>query len=106
MGKIVISTNMSLDGVVQDPDGQEGSRLGGWFGRVGGADLEPWGKVMLDEALGTDALLMGRRTDEWFGTRWSAAARRVGRPVEQPAEVRGVLHPRAAPLDQRHGPAG
>lgn len=25
MGKIVISTNISLDGVIQDPDGQEGS---------------------------------------------------------------------------------
>ena len=31
MGKIVITTNMSLDGVVEDPDGQEGFRLGGWF---------------------------------------------------------------------------
>jgi hypothetical protein len=31
MGKIVISTNVSLDGVVQDPDGGEGFRLGGWF---------------------------------------------------------------------------
>jgi dihydrofolate reductase len=71
MGKIVISTNVSLDGVVQDPDGQEGFRLGGWFGRYGGADLEEWGKVMFEEALGTEALLLGRRTDEWFGSRWS-----------------------------------
>ena len=30
MGKIVITTNISLDGVVQDPDGQEGFRRGGW----------------------------------------------------------------------------
>src|SRR5258706_22279 len=27
MGKIVISTNVSLDGVVQDPDGKEGFRV-------------------------------------------------------------------------------
>ena len=40
MGKIVISTNASLDGVVQDPDGREGFRLGGWFGQFGGYDLE------------------------------------------------------------------
>ncbi len=72
MGTIVVSTNVSLDGVVQDPDGQEGSKLGGWFGRFGGADLEPWGKLMYEEALGTSALLLGRRTDEWFGTRWSS----------------------------------
>ena len=51
MGKIVISTNVSLDGVVQDPDGQEGFRLGGWFGQFGGNDLEEWGKVTFDEAL-------------------------------------------------------
>jgi len=72
MGKIVISTNVSLDGVVQDPDGEEGSRLGGWFGRFGGKDLEPWSKLMLEEALGTEALLVGRTTDEWFGTRWNS----------------------------------
>ena len=35
MGKIVISTNVSLDGVVQDPDGEEGFMLGGWFGQLG-----------------------------------------------------------------------
>ena len=70
MGKIVISTNVSLDGVVQDPDGQEGFKLGGWFGQFGGKDLEAWAKVELEEALGAEALLLGRRSDEWFGTRW------------------------------------
>jgi dihydrofolate reductase len=70
MGKIVISTNVSLDGVVQDPDGQEGFRLGGWFGQFGGKDLEAWAKVMLEEALGGEALLLGRRSDEWFAKRW------------------------------------
>ena len=72
MGKIVISTNVSLDGVVQDPDGAEGFRLGGWFGQFGGNDLEEWAKVELEEALGTEALLLGRRTDEWFATRWAS----------------------------------
>ena len=72
MGKIVISTNASLDGVVQDPTGEEGFRLGGWFGEFGGKDLEPWSKVSLEEALGTEALLLGRRSDEWFGTRWTS----------------------------------
>ena len=45
MGKIVITTNASLDGVVQDPDGEEGFRLGGWFVQFGGKDLEEWNKV-------------------------------------------------------------
>jgi RibD C-terminal domain len=70
MGKIVISTNVSLDGVVQDPDGKEGFRLGGWFGQFGGKDLEHWAKMEFEEALGTEALLLGRRSDEWFAERW------------------------------------
>ena len=70
MGKIVISTNVSLNGVVQDPDGKEGFRLGGWFGEFGGQDLEEWSKVSLEEALRTEALLLGRRSDEWFAARW------------------------------------
>src|SRR5580658_8493966 len=70
MGKIVITTNMSLDGVVEDPDGQEGFQLGGWFGQFGGKDLEAWDKVETEEALGAEALLLGRRSDEWFAMRW------------------------------------
>jgi dihydrofolate reductase len=72
MGKIVISTNVTLDGVVQDPDGAEGFRLGGWFGRFGAKDLEQWTKISFDEALDTEALLLGRRSDEWFAERWLA----------------------------------
>jgi dihydrofolate reductase len=70
MGKIIISTNVSLDGVVQDPDGEEGFGLGGWFLQFGGKDLDEWAKVELDEALHAEALLLGRRSDEWFAARW------------------------------------
>jgi dihydrofolate reductase len=72
MGKIIISENVSLDGVVQDPTGEEGFRLGGWFGQFGGKDLEEWAKVELDEALRAEALLLGRRSDEWFAARWAS----------------------------------
>jgi len=72
MGKIVVSTNISLDGVVQDPDGAEGFRLGGWFGESLGQDLTEWTKIYTDEALSATALLLGRRTDEWFATRWQS----------------------------------
>ena len=61
---------MSLDGVVQDPDGGEGFRLGRWFGEFGGKDLQGWAQVEAEEALGADALLLGRRSDEWFAWRW------------------------------------
>ena len=72
MGKIVISENVSLDGVVQDPTGEEGFRFGGWFGQMGDKDREAWAKVEFDEALGTEALLLGRRSDELFAVRWQS----------------------------------
>jgi dihydrofolate reductase len=76
MGKIIISENVTLDGVVQDPTGDEGFRCGGWFGQVGNKDREEWAKVELDEALGADALLLGRRTYEFFAARWPSRSGR------------------------------
>jgi dihydrofolate reductase len=70
MGKIVLSENMSLDGVVQDPTGDEGFKLGGWFLQIGDKDREEWAKVEFAEALAAEALLLGRRSDEYFGERW------------------------------------
>ena len=72
MGKIVMSgpQNISLDGVVQDPDGEEHFKLGGWFVQFGGKDLEAWNKVALDEALRAKVALLGRRSYEFFGVRW------------------------------------
>jgi dihydrofolate reductase len=68
MGKIVVSENVTLDGVVQDPAGDEGFRVGGWVGRI--ADRPAVAKVTLDEALGAEALLLGRRSYEWLAARW------------------------------------
>ena len=70
MGKIVVSENVSLDGVVEDPTGEEGFRHGGWFNEFGARDYQAWAEVGLAEALGAEALLMGRRSDAYFGTRW------------------------------------
>jgi dihydrofolate reductase len=68
MGKIVISENVTLDGVIEDPAGDEGFRLGGWVGLI--KDLPEVNKLALDEALGAEALLLGRRSYEWFASRW------------------------------------
>jgi dihydrofolate reductase len=68
MGRIVISENVSLDGVVQDPAGDEGFRVGGWVGLI--KDSPQLNKLALDEALGAEALLLGRRSYEWFAARW------------------------------------
>ncbi|MGA8208132.1 MAG: dihydrofolate reductase family protein [Candidatus Dormiibacterota bacterium] len=68
MGKIVVSDNVSLDGVVEDPAGDEGFRLGGWVGQI--KDRKEVNQLALDEALGAEALLLGRRSYEWFASRW------------------------------------
>jgi len=68
MGKIVVSENVSLDGVVQDPAGDEGFRAGGWVGLI--KDSPQLGKLALDDALGAEAFLLGRRSYTWFAARW------------------------------------
>jgi dihydrofolate reductase len=70
MGKIIISENVTLDGVIQDPAGEEGFRHGGWIGRIGDRGREEAAKVALDEALGTEAMLLGRRSYEFLAARW------------------------------------
>ena len=68
MGTIVVSDNISLDGVIQDPAGDEGFPRGGWVGAI--KDRPELAQLALDEALAGDAMLMGRRTYEWFAGRW------------------------------------
>ena len=70
MGRIVVSENASLDGVVEDPTGEEGFRHGGWFAQIAEKDREGWARVGLDEALGAEALLLGRRSYEFLAARW------------------------------------
>jgi dihydrofolate reductase len=70
MGKIVVSESVSLDGVVQDPTGEEGFKYGGWFRKVGDKDREEQAKVALEEALGAEAFLVGRRSYEFLASRW------------------------------------
>lgn len=60
MGKIVISENVSLDGL------GDGKRLFDYVGPITGEA----GKVRYDEALRTEALLLGRRGYEFFAARW------------------------------------
>jgi len=70
MGKIVISENVSLDGVVEDPTGDEGCRHGGWFSQARDQDLQAWAETEFHEVLEADAVLLGRRSYEFFASRW------------------------------------
>ena len=68
MGTIVVSENVSLDGVIQDPAGDEGFKRGGWVGQI--KDRKELNKLTLEEALSTEVLLLGRRSYKWFAARW------------------------------------
>ena len=101
MGKIVISENVSLDGVIEDPTGAEGFSAAAGSGRpIAATDGE---KVTLDKALGTEALLLGRRSYEFFAAHVAIPERRVGGQDEQRAQVRRVLDPRGPRLEQLDG---
>ena len=68
MGRIVVTEFVSLDGVMEDPGGAENFRHGGWsfeFNRGDEGD-----KFKLDEALSSQALLLGRVTYEGFAEAW------------------------------------
>ena len=69
MGRFVVSANVTLDGIGQDPTGEEGFKLGGRFQMTDG-DCEAWAKTEYNEALCADAYLLGGRTYEWFAQRW------------------------------------
>jgi dihydrofolate reductase len=94
MGRIIVSDNVSLDGVVQDPAGDEGFARGGWVGAI--KDHPDLAKLALDEALAADAMLMGRRTYDWFAGRWplrtgELADRLNGMPKYVVTSTRGQL---------------
>ena len=50
MAKVIISENLSLDGVIKDPTGEEGVTFGGWSGQMTDPDRAAWAKVEADEA--------------------------------------------------------
>jgi dihydrofolate reductase len=75
MARIVVSENITLDGVIEDPSGDEGFKHGGWVGRV--TDRPGAGKVLLDETLGAAAELYGRRTYEFLASRWPSRSGRL-----------------------------
>lgn len=74
MGTIVVSENVTLDGVMQDPRGEEGLGRGDWFAWLGEGDRHAWGEALLAEALGAEALLLGRRSYEYFAARFPSRA--------------------------------
>jgi dihydrofolate reductase len=67
MGTIVVSEFVSLDGVMEDPGGAEGTKHGGWTFPFSSAEQE---QFKFDELFQADALLLGRRTYQGFAAAW------------------------------------
>jgi dihydrofolate reductase len=76
MGRIVVSEFVSLDGVMEDPGGAEGTRHAGWTFRF---ERGPEGdRFKLDEVLDAEALLLGRVTYQGFAAAWPTMEDPVG----------------------------
>lgn len=69
MGRIILAQFITLDGVVEDPDGSDGTAFGGWAFRHG-AEAVAGDKFAYGPILQTGVFLFGRRTWEHFSTLW------------------------------------
>src|SRR5262245_7070148 len=69
MGRVIVIEFVSLDGVMQDPDGTEGFAQGGWAFRFG-RDAIAGDKFKLGDVMDTGALLLGRKTWQHFAELW------------------------------------
>jgi len=68
MRKIIASQFLSLDGVLEDPIGMEGSGLGDWTGPF---SRGPKGDAFKhDELFNSETVLLGRRTYDGFAAVW------------------------------------
>jgi dihydrofolate reductase len=69
MSRVIVIEFVTLDGVVQDPDGRGGSARGGWAFRYG-PEAVAGDKFKLGGVLDTGVLLLGRRTWQLFSGIW------------------------------------
>ena len=69
MGKVIVIAFVTLDGVVEDPDGSDGTPTGGWAFRFG-PEAVAGDKFQLGPVLDTGVLVLGRSTWELFSRIW------------------------------------
>jgi dihydrofolate reductase len=65
MGKLIVISFVTLDGVVEDPDGSGGTPHGGWAFRYG-PEATAGDKFALGPVLDTGVMLLGRTTWQLF----------------------------------------
>jgi dihydrofolate reductase len=69
MGKVIVIEFVTLDGIVEDPDGSDGTAGGGWVFR-NGPETIAGDKFKLGPILDTGVLLVGRSTWDLFSRIW------------------------------------
>ncbi len=69
MGRVIVVQYITLDGVVEDPDGSDGTPAGGWAMRYGPEGIAG-DKFRLGSMMQTGVLLFGRLTWNHFSELW------------------------------------
>src|SRR5699024_1266386 len=75
MRKIIVTEFMTLDGVMEDPGGGDGSKYGGWSGQYWNHEAEDFKH---DELFASDAILLGRVTYQGFAAAWPTMTDETG----------------------------
>jgi dihydrofolate reductase len=75
MGKLVVSEFITLDGIIENPGGSEGTEHGGWSFRHPAPDGQ---QVKFDELQAADVQLLGRVTYQGFAAAWPAMEEATG----------------------------
>jgi len=75
MGKLVVTEFVSLDGIIEDPGGSEGTEQGGWSFRHPAPERD---QFKSDELRDSDVQLLGRVTYEGFAAAWPAMEEATG----------------------------
>jgi dihydrofolate reductase len=109
MGRVIVVQYITLDGVVEDPDGSDGTTAGGWAMRYG-PEAIAGDKFRLSSIMQTGVLLFGRRTWDHFSELWpprdsefamhmNAAQKAVASHRELPDGVWTNSRPISGPLE-------
>ena len=69
MNRVIVIQFITLDGVIEDPDGSDGTPGGGWAFRYG-PEAVAGDKFKLGSRLDSGALLLGRQTWQLFARIW------------------------------------
>jgi dihydrofolate reductase len=100
MGKVIVAQFVTLDGIVEDPDGTGGMDGGGWAFHAG-PDVFAGDKFCLGPVMSNGVLVLGRATWAMFAERWPT--RSGGFADEMNAATKVVVSNGAPQLDAWSG---